>query len=417
MSKAAIPGLDRERIRELFDLRHVAGAASGGDYAADPYPIWDELRASGPVHEGTVHTLTGYAGEAIFQGLPFPDRPHFSAFSWAACDAAFRNDKLFASSPPAGGPDAAELSYQTSILSMGGIEHRRYRGLVQPSFVPAQAQWWINNWITETVHQLIDSFVDDGRAELNVDFCASIPVLTITGSFGVPVEQALDVRAALSNPVSVIQFLAPIVAARRVKPESDLISVLCQAELVDEGGTHRLSDIEIYTFAVLLLMAGSGTTWKQLGITLAALLQRPNTLEKVRNDRTLLKSAIEEGLRWSPTDPMFSRFVTEDIDDFYGVKIPKGSLMHICLGAANRDPERWERPHEFDITRPQKPSMAFGGGPHICLGMHVARAEMSVGIGALLDRLPNLRLDPSAPSPLTIGMYERGVMDIPVLFG
>ncbi len=417
MSDTAIPAFDRGRIRELFDLRNNAGLHSGGDYTADPYPVWDELRASGPVHAGTVHSLTGYAGEAMFQGLPFPDRAHFSAFSWAACDAAFRNDKLFASSPPGDDAvDASALSYQTSILSMGGIQHRRYRGLVQPSFVPAQAQWWIINWIEETVDALVDSFVNDGRAELNIDFCASIPVLTITGSFGVPVEQALDVRAALSNPAAVIGHLAPIVAARREKPESDLISVLCQAELVDEDGTHRLSDIEIYTFAVLLLMAGSGTTWKQLGITLAALLQRPAVLDAVRNDRTLLKAAIEEGLRWMPTDPMFSRFATEDVD-FYGVHIPRGSVMHICLGAANRDPERWERPHEFDITRPPKPSMAFGGGPHICLGMHVARAEMSVGIGALLDRLPNLRLDPDAPAPKPVGMYERGVMDIPVLFG
>ena len=84
-----------------------------------------------------------------------------------------------------------------SMLSMGGTQHRRYRSLVQPSFVPAKAQWWMQNWIEQTVNLLIDSFIDEGRAELNVDFCAAIPVLTITGSFGVPVEQALDIRAAL----------------------------------------------------------------------------------------------------------------------------------------------------------------------------------------------------------------------------
>jgi cytochrome P450 len=113
---------------------------------------------------------------------------------------------------------------------------------------------------------------------------------------------------------------------------------------------------------------------------------------------------------------MFSRWVTDDID-FFGLHVPQGSVMHICLGAANRDPQRWERPNEFEITRPPKPSLAFGNGAHICLGMHVARAEMTVGINALLDRLPDLRLDPDAEPPRYIGFYERGATAIPVLFG
>jgi len=192
--------------------------------------------------------------------------------------------------------------------------------------------------------------------------------------------------------------------------------VLCQTELKDDDGVHKLTDPEIYSFAILLLMAGSGTTWKQMGITLAALLDRPDDLAAVRADRTLLKGAIEESLRWMPTDPMFSRFVTDDVE-FHGAQLSKGSVLHLCLGAANRDPEHWDRPHDYDIYRPIKPSLAFGRGPHICLGMHVARAEMAVGIGALLDRLPNLRLDPDAEPPRPVGMYERGVMEIPVVFG
>ena len=183
----------------------------------------------------------------------------------------------------------------------------------------------------------------------------------------------------------------------------------------DDGTSHRLTDPEIYSFAILLLAAGSGTTWKQMGTTLTALLQRPEVLHAVRDDRQLLRAAIEESLRWMPTDPMFSRWVTEDTE-FYGVRLPKGSVVHICIGAANRDPERWERPDEFDIARPLKSSLAFGGGNHICLGMHVARAEMITGINALLDRLPNLRLDPDAEPPRFVGMYERGATAIPVLF-
>jgi cytochrome P450 len=409
--------LDAERVRALFDLRANFNALFGGNYEDDPYPIWSELREQAPVHPGVVHELTGFDGPAFFHGLPYPDRPHFSAFTYAACDSVYRDDKVFASSPEAIELSTDDVSPLNSMLSMGGTQHRRYRSLVQPSFVPARAQWWIKNWIETTVDILIDSFQDRGSAELNVDFCAAIPVLTITGSFGVPVEQALDIREALGDPSKVVEIIKPIVAARRESPADDLISILVEAEIKDEDGTtHRLSDAEIYSFTILLLTAGSGTTWKQMGITLAALLQRPEMLQAVRDDRALLRPAIEESLRWMPTDPMFSRWVTEDID-FHGVPVPKGSVLHICLGAANRDPARWDRPNNFEVTRSVKPSLAFGNGAHICLGMHVARAEMTVGINALLDRLPNLRLDPDAEPPRYIGFYERGATAIPVLFG
>ncbi|MBS9372257.1 cytochrome P450 [Rhodococcus sp. B50] len=410
--------LDRHRMRELFDLRGSYNELTGGLYGEDPYPIWRRLRSERPVHRGTVHELTGISDQLYFQGLPFPDRPHFSAFSFEACNEAFRNPKVFASSPEAVDVDPEKGSLgHNSMLSMGGVQHRRYRGLVQPSFLPSNAEWWIRNWIEETVHLLIDGFVGDGSAELNVDFCAAIPVLTITGSFGVPMDQALDIRAALTRDhQKIVEILMPIVAARREEPQDDLISVLVQAELPDaDGAAQRLSDAEIYTFSLLLLAAGSGTTWKQMGTTLTALLQRPEVLEAVRNDRQLLRAAIEETLRWMPTDPMFSRWVTEDID-FYGQEIPKGSVIHLCVGAANRDPERWERPEEYDITRPTRSTLAFGQGVHTCLGMHVARGEMTVGINALLDRLPGLRLDPAAEQPRIVGMYERGATAIPVLF-
>ena len=412
------PVLDPDRVRRVFDLAGSYLVWTGGNYRDDPYPAWHALRQAAPVQPGVVHELMGISDPLGFHGLPEPDRPHFSAFSWAACDAVYRNDDVFASSPRPVDIERGEFSATNSMLSMNGSQHRRYRALVQPSFGPARARWWIENWIDTAVHALIDCFEAKGRAELNVEFCAAIPVLTITGSFGVPVEHALDIRETVNRqPQQLIEIIQPIVAARREKPEDDLISVLVQSEITDEDGrTHRLSDAEIYSFSMLLLSAGSGTTWKQMGITLAALLQRPDALEAVRSDRALLRSAIEESVRWAPTDPMFSRWVTRDVD-FHGVHLPEGSVLHICLGAANRDPERWERPDEYDIHRPVKPTLAFGSGPHVCLGQHVARAEMTVAISALLDRLPNLRLDPDAAPPELIGLYERGATAIPVVFG
>jgi cytochrome P450 len=411
-----IGSLDRGRMRQVFDLRNEAHAGSVAGYEEDPYPRWHELREQAAVHPGTLHELTGYHGLVTFQGLPFEDRPHFSAFTFAACDEALRHEELFPSSPVAVDLENGEIAPLNSMLTMGGKRHRRYRALVQPSFVPPRMGWWITTWIEKAAHALIDWFVDDGTADLNVDFCAAIPVLTITGSFGVGVEQAIALREALNNPAEMVSLLEPIIAARRESPEDDLISVLVGAEVADEHGTrHRLSDGEIYSFAILLLLAGSGTTWRQMGTTLVALLRQPEVLDAVRRDRELLRNAIDESVRWMPTNPMFSRFLTADTD-FHGARLPKGAVLHLALGAGSRDPARWDRPDEFDVTRPPRPSLGFGGGPHVCLGMHLARSQMQVGIGALLDRLPNLRLDPEAEPPRIIGMYHRGPTAIPVRF-
>jgi cytochrome P450 len=169
--------LDRARIRELFDLRSQSNSMSGGGYTEDPYPTFHRLRETGAVHLGTVHEMLEWEGEAIFQGLPQADRPHYTAFSYEACERAFRDNETFASSPSA--LDLSGVSIDNSMLAMGGSEHRRYRSLVQPSFVPSKAKWWIENWIENTVSGLIDQLEGESHAELNVDFCAAIPVLTI----------------------------------------------------------------------------------------------------------------------------------------------------------------------------------------------------------------------------------------------
>ena len=319
------PALDRDRLRELFDLRSSYNAWAGGAYEDDPYPAWHRLRDQGPVLPGILHELTGSTDPLFFHGLPYPDSPHFTVFDYESCMIAYRNPEVFASSPEPVDLEGGPLGLTNSMLSMGGAQHKRYRALVQPSFLPANGNWWIDNWITETVDLLIDGFVDDGRAELNVDFCAAIPVLTITGSFGVPVEQALDIRQALAtDPQKVVDILKPVITARREEPRDDLISILVQAELTDEDGvTDRLTDREIDSFVLLLLGAGSGTTWKQMGTTLTTLLQRPELLEAVRADRRLLRPAIEEAIRWLPTDPMFSRWVMSDTE-LGGVEIPPG---------------------------------------------------------------------------------------------
>jgi cytochrome P450 len=410
---------DRARIRSLFDLRSEVYASRGGTFEVDPYPTFSRLRESGPVHEGAPHKELGWTGHVFFQGLPYPNRPHFSAYDYDTCARVLQDDEHFMTNPPAlpGDPPLPDAA----ILYMDGKRHRNYRKLVQPSFVPGRAVWWLDNWIRETVGQLVEAFEGADRADLNTEFCAPIPLLTITGSFGITIEEALDVRAAVTSDgqdVGVLaKLLIPIISARRTEPTDDLISVLVAAEVTDEDGqVHRLTDEEVLAFAFLLLAAGSGTTWKQMGITIIALLRHPEALAAVKQDRALLRGVVEESLRWTPTDPVFARFAVKDTD-LGGVRIPEGAVVHACLAAANRDPARWERPDEFDPFRTLRPHLGFGFGPHTCLGAHVARAEISHGISALLDRFPDMRLDPDAPQPQFIGLYERGPDTVPVEFG
>lgn len=410
--------LDPARIRELFDLRSAVYAGDGRGFEEDPHPEFHRLRASGPVHEGTPGRLIGFTGPEFFQGLPFPERRHFSAFDFEWCDHIVRHPELFSSSSLMPG-ETASIADNT-MLTMDGEPHRRYRALVQPSFVPGRAKWWIDKWIDTTVEALIDNFEANGKADLNVEFCAAIPLLTICGSFGVTVAQALDIRAAVTSHgrgvAEFFEIVTPIVAARRESPQDDLISVLVQAELTEDGETHVLSDVDVIGFSFLLLAAGSGTTWKQMGITLAALLEHPEWLDRARQDPEVLRAAVEESVRWNATDPAFGRFVLQDTE-LAGIPVPAGAVVHQVLGAANRDPARWENPDAYDPGRPLRTHLGFGNGPHICLGMHVARAEMVTAIGALLRRLPNLRPDPDAPAPRIIGMYERGPDAVPVVWG
>ncbi|MEJ2343764.1 MAG: cytochrome P450 [Gemmatimonadales bacterium] len=379
--------LDLARIRELFDTR--SHLQMSGVYEGDPNPEWNRLRERGPLHEGTPGRLIGFEGPELWFGLPEPDRRHFTAFDFATCDAIVRNSEAFQMSPPEpqGEHDNPTIRLmQMSMLTMDGARHRRYRELVQPSFNPDRMPWWTDNWARPTIESLIDSLEANGRADLNVEFCAAIPLHTICGSFGISTDDALDIRAAVKGggQLALLQrlpeILGPIVEARRAEPRDDLISVLVQAELTDENGDrHVLSDLDILSFSWLLLSAGSGA-------------------------------------RWMPTDPVFSRFVHEDVD-LNGVSIPKGSVVHQCYGAANRDPSRWERPDEFDPAREPHTHLGFGRGAHVCLGKNLARAESVTAIAALVDRLPGLRIDPDAEPPQIIGLYERAPTAVPVGWG
>lgn len=416
---------ERERFADLYDVERHVMATDGGILVEDPYPAFAELLREAPVHAGSVRELLGHPPGGVGS---LREGPKFTAMSYEANDTVLRENEVFSSTFYAG---FTTLMFGRSILEMVGDEHRRYRALVQPAFTPKRAQWWIDRWITTLVDEAISAFEHAGRAELNADLCARIPLQTITASFGLTRDEAFDFRegaegnpnrpgfdpeAAAARQERTTAMLRRVIDDRRTNPQDDLITLLVETELDEDGHRQLLTDDEIYGFARLILTAGSGTTWRQLGILLVGLLQRPGLLDAVRADRDLLRRAIDEAVRWEATDPIFRRLVTEDVT-LCGVDLPAGAIVEMNLGAANHDPSRWEHPEEFDPHRAPKPNLGFAGGPHVCLGMHVARAEMWVAMNAVLDRLPNLRIDPDAPPVRIIGLEHRGPNGIPVVFG
>jgi cytochrome P450 len=409
---------EAERFRTLYDVERHVMATDGGILVEDPYPAFVLLRAQSPVHKGSVRELLGYQAGGLIrrQGAPV-----YSAFSYEANDIVLRENLVFSSTVYAG--SVTQMFGSRTILEMVGDEHRRYRALAQPAFSPNRMQWWTDNWIGRLVDQAISAFEGNGRAELNAELCSRIPLQTITSSFGLTREEALEFRegaegGGMAGGASYERsgaVLRRVIEDRRAHPQDDVITALVQSEIDEDGSRHLLTDDEIYGFSRLILTAGSGTTWRQLGILLLALLDRPALLEAVREDRELLRRAIDEVVRWEPTDPIFRRLVTKDVT-LCGADIPAGAVIEMNLGAANHDPARWDEPERFDPYRKVKPNLGFAGGPHVCLGMHVARAEIWVAMNAVLDRLPNLRLDPDVPNVRIIGLEHRGPNAVPVLF-
>ena len=206
-------------------------------------------------------------------------------------------------------------------------------------------------------------------------------------------------------------YFAGIIAERRQDRRDDVISMLAFAELDGE----RLTDDEIIAFLRQLLPAGAETTYRGVSNLLFGLLTNTDQLDAVRADRSLVPKAVEEALRWEAPLTEIGRICTRDVE-VEGVPIEAGGYVRACLGSANHDPQRWEDPDRFDIFRESKNHITFGLGPHICLGMHLARLEMRMGLEMVLDRLPNVRLDPDAHDIHISGFGFRAVYTLPVLF-
>jgi len=375
---------------------------------AQPYPVWARAREECPV----VPTAGMMGSEATT----------YQVTRWEDVEHVLRDGETFSSSINAEhiGQFMGDL-----ILAMDGKEHRSYRNLVATAFRASQLERWDDELIRPTIQALLDEIAPLGRADLVRDVTARYPVRVICGIVGVPLEDSArfhqwaeqintgplhpDVGMAASRAMR--EYLEPLVAQRREEHQGDLLSDLAHAEVDGE----RLSDERLYGFLRLLLPAGAETTFRVMGNALTALLTHPDLMARVRADRKLMPALIEETLRWETSVTQVSRVATRDTE-VAGCPIPAGSPVAVLTASANHDGTRYDDPEEFDVDRPTQVHMAFGTGQHQCLGMHLARLELSVGLEAILDRLPNLRLDPDAPAPVIQGLAFRGPTALPVLF-
>lgn len=380
-------------------------------FTGQPYPIWAGIRQSGcPIAEVDGQTMGVY------------DHPSFLVTRWDDVESVLRDGETFSSSINAEhiGQFMGEL-----MLAMDGKEHRAYRNLVAHAFRASQLEHWDDELVRPTIERLLDDIAPLGQADLVASITSQYPVQVICGIVGVPVEDAAqfqrwaeEINTGPLNPPqgmaasqAMRDYLAPLVEARRANPTGDFLSDLVHAEI--EG--QQLTDEKLYGFLRLLLPAGAETTFRAMGNALTALLTVPGLMERVQGDHDLLPALIEETLRWETSVTQVSRVATRDTE-IAGCPVPKGAVMNVLTGSANHDESRFPRSEEFDIDRPPQNHLTFGTGQHQCLGMHLARMEMRVGLAAILDRLPNLRLDPDAPAPVIEGLAFRGPTALNVRF-
>ena len=402
-----------ETVTDLDELGLFDDAVAGD--VRDPYPELAEARRQHPVQKLDSSLMPHEEGQEVF-------------FVYRHEDIAqvLRDAETFSSAHIIDlimGPVMGEYI----MLGMDDPQHRRYRALVSTAFRQKVLAQWENELVVGVATELIDAFAGRGRAELVREFTFPFPTQVISGILGLPREDyrqfqrwstaILSFFTKLDEAVQASQevkdYMAVILAERRREPREDLISELAHAELDGE----RLSDEEIFSFLRLLLPAGVETTYRATGNMLFSLLSNPEQLAAVRADRDLVPQTIEESLRLETPLLNITRLATRDTE-VAGVPVPQGSTVMLMLAAANHDEARYGEPDQFDIHRENpKPHISFGHGPHACLGTHLARLEMRVALNQLLDRFPNLRLDPAADDPHIRGQVFRSPTSLPVLFG
>ncbi|HWC12793.1 MAG TPA: cytochrome P450 [Acidimicrobiales bacterium] len=385
---------------------------------ADPYSRYAALRAQAPVHRSAMGfwVLTRYddcqqllrdsrvgkdfSGAADALGLGEEHR---------AEQAAFRND-------------------HSNMLFADPPDHTRLRGLATRAFTPRTVEA-LRPSIVTLVDDLLDGF-EDGEVDVMGALAFPLPVTVIGEMLGVPAEDRPRFRPLVRASTAVLElaitpealaeataasaemeeYFGDLVAERRARPRDDLLTQLIEAE--DEG--DQLTEYELISTAILLFAAGFETTTHLIGNGLLALLQNRDQLDRLRYDRSLLRTAVEELLRYDSPVQITARTAYEAID-IAGHRVEPGTAVLALLGAANRDPERFSDPDGLDVGRSEGSSLSFGSGIHYCLGAALARLEMAVVLDRLLDRFASWELADGPPAHRD-SLTLRGLVDLRMRF-
>jgi unspecific monooxygenase len=353
------------------------------------------------------------------------------------CEGVLRNQKLWsadfrnAAETVGLGADFDAMGIERPFLFLDPPDHTRLRRLVQKAFTPRVVEE-----LRPRVQQLVDGMLDaaeaKGSMEVIEDLAYPLPVIVISEMLGVPPEdhtqfrgwsaslaKSLDPTGPLtpggaSDLQSVLQefdtYFRGLIAKRRTDPGDDLLTALIAAE--DEG--DKLTEGELLATARLILVAGHETTVNLIANGILQLLRHPDQFAMLRENPTLTASATEEVLRFDPPVQLTGRIALDDTE-FDGVPVPRGHGVVCLIGAANRDPEHFERSDVFDITRNDDRHLAFGHGIHYCLGAPLARIEGQIALSTVARRFPDLHLlsDQLEYKP---NIVLRGLATLPVGF-
>jgi cytochrome P450 len=384
------------------------------EFRLNPYPTYDMLRQHAPVF--------------------FWDRWQFYFLSrYDDCATLLRDNLLGRGSineehAPESQKDLLRLQKDWMLLK-DPPDHTRLRNLVFKAFTPRMVEQ-LRNTIQAITDRLLDEVQEKGELDLMAALAYPLPVTVIAEMLGIPrddQDQFHDWSNALARSLDLTDdtavydeasqaaadftdYLADLAEQRRRQPQNDLLSALVAVE--NEG--EHLTANELYATSSLLFVAGHETTINLIGNGMLALLRHPDQLALLRENSGLMKTAVEELLRYDSPVQMTSRMALADIE-YKEHTFKRGTQVAFLLGAANHDPERFEKPSQLDITRQKNQHLSFGGGIHYCLGAPLARLEGEIALTTLLRRMPNLQLATEAPE-YGDNYLLRGLKSLPLTF-
>jgi cytochrome P450 len=393
-------------------------------WASDPFPLYADLRQRAPIHRNDLGFWVVARHEDCLAILR--DRRASSDSLNVAVD---RMPQGFRTPVAEDDPMVAAMLEMRPFLFRDPPDHTRLRGLVSKAFTPKVVES-LRSRTEQVVDELLDAAMEAGTVDLLEAFAYPLPVRIICDLLGVPLEdqdrfkvwsnalaRGLDpdflltpeiIEARSQGVLQFAQYFFELLADRRSNPGEDLLSRLVQAE---DGGTV-LSEGEMLSTCILLLVAGHETTVNLIAGGALALLRNPDQFDRFRNEPALTRSGVEEMLRYVSPVQLTGRALTEDCA-FGDAEFEAGDFVMLLIASANRDPDQFEDPERFDITRTPNNHLGFGFGVHHCLGAPLARMEAQVALTALVKRAPDLALAVDEVRYKT-NVVLRGMESLPV---